>query len=667
MSNGFGLLGQSHAPPSGRQVTTNLTLGAFGVFLLASHAGCQRSSVSEQPSASSSAASAALLASSPVPIAKKRLAARLWEPGKTYQYHYSMSNQTLVGGGLPMVDLSISGNLNLVAQAESSNGVQVLLRMPTVKVVASKTGTQTQYDAMTKELALPYLAIYRDGILREERVSKGIGRVSEGIIRHIAASLQLGLTAPAGSDRWEVTEFDATGEYVTGYRTVSAGIIAKQKQRYAKLPVVAKSPTGAEQVNVTPEVEASESTYDISSGTLTHVQGKETLATAISASSKLTSATEISIELKEASTAPALDWTKFAGETVLKGSGVSLSPASQSDQFDDVRIGKLTFDEVLGEMEKGIAKGGRKRLVQSVNMDSLGDESVSENRQQAKDDAHVFRAAAALIRRDPANIAIAVGKIKSHAKISKILMDALGSADSPAAQAALVSLMQDKKLSDDERRDAASALIASEAATEQTVAALTSELHADPVHLHAVLGLGTIARKLQRDGKMVRASAIADRLLVELGEASTEERRIEVLRAIANSANVRALNAVVKFLKDDSPDTRGAAVEAIRLMDSDRVDVYLVEQLTWEQADSVRSVAVSAIGIRAPNSRTLHAVTQAARFDKVSSVRLRATDVLGKWFAKRPDIKDTLTAIANGDSNQRVQETAKKYLETPPS
>ena len=178
----------------------------------------------------------------------------------------------------------------------------------------------------------------------------------------------------------------------------------------------------------------------------------------------------------------------------------------------------------------------------------------------------------ALLRSRPGIVETLERRIRGGAKNQNVLMDALSSADNAQGQAALVSLMDDTKLTESLRRDAAFSLIRTPTPTVETVDALKRHAESGILQVHALYGLGTFSRRLREAGEAARAAEIAHLLMQLLAKASTPSIQVHVLRGIANSGHPEALTSVKPLLYAPSTKVRAAAVDAIRLMPGDEVE-----------------------------------------------------------------------------------------------
>ena len=327
--------------------------------------------------------------------------------------------------------------------------------------------------------------------------------------------------------------------------------------------------------------------------------------------------------------------------------------------FDELRIGGRTFPQVVKALEAAEKAGGVTAINGGVNDKPLPIEEQRQKEQKLASAQETFGAAVALLRSEPGTLALAEPLIRKNGVAAPALMDALASAGTDAAQALLGRVIRDERLPRSLRLRAAGSLIRTEQATEETVTLLTSLRQQPEFETHSYYGLGTIARKLRDAGQDARANRIVDVFIEDLGQKPTETLAVSVLRGIANSANSRAFDSVEPYLKSESAALRGAAVDAVRLMNGPRVDSVLQTMLD-DPTDAVRLVAVEALRLREPTPGLMAAARHAAQDDKSSSVRQRAVAVLAQWAPDHPEAAQTLRTVANADPNVRVREDAAK-------
>ncbi|MEO8902235.1 MAG: hypothetical protein ABI488_10155, partial [Polyangiaceae bacterium] len=235
-------------------------------------------------------------------------------------------------------------------------------------------------------------------------------------------------------------------------------------------------------------------------------------------------------------------------------------------------------------------------------------------------------------------------------------------AGTPEAQQALVTLSNDPKLDVRMRRAAAFSLIRTDPATPDTVSALEAHLAAgDALRLHALFGLGTIARRLRDRGVTDRSEAIVRGLERNLSTAATLPERVDALRAIANSGAASAFDQVKPYLQANEVPVQAAAVDAIRLMVRPEIDGVIAAVLA-QPDNTLQGAALNALSVRKPSPVLASALAQVAKSAVSPGLRVRAVRVMGQWLPQRPELRSSLEALAQSDSLDQIRDAAQKAL-----
>ena len=242
------------------------------------------------------------------------------------------------------------------------------------------------------------------------------------------------------------------------------------------------------------------------------------------------------------------------------------------------------------------------------------------------------------------------------------LIEALGSASTPAAQDSLVRLQASNTTDAALRRRIITALSRTPRPDQSSIHMFEKTLKTDPFSEPALLGLGTYARRLRDGGDSESADSIGGLLVDRLGAATNLRDRLTVLRAITNSGYSPALDRVRPYLTDSENQTRVDAVRALQSMRDPRVDDLIADRLLSDSASEVRISALSAAKVREPTDTLATAVESAASKAADPHVRYRAVEILAQWITRRPDVRPALERVANDDVEPRIRERAQSAL-----
>jgi len=352
---------------------------------------------------------------------------------------------------------------------------------------------------------------------------------------------------------------------------------------------------------------------------------------------------------------PATDLERLrAGFERLAANEAYGAPADQ-EALDNARIGGETFDTLFAKLER-IAK---RRLGAGAGGEP-GD--ADEKKTQTEEDSRLFIALAATFRRHPDTGARARAKILAKSPARFVLIDALASSSSPAAQDVLYELMARKADDPDLRPSVLRALSRAPKPTAKSMDLLKSLLDDPESGPQALYGLGTYCRRLRDEGATERANRLGELLALRLDEVTTELEVIRALRAIANSGYDGVLPKVGPYLTDRRESVRAAAVRAVQSMADSEADDIIAAALEREPSPVVRVSAIDAAKVRTPNDVLVRALVSAATTAQDSHVRYRAVELISQWLVSRPELRATLDKISASDAERQIRERARAAL-----
>jgi len=594
-----------------------------------------------------------------IAVAPNFLAESLWRDNQTYVYRFELSSATGLLGALPMAQYEMQGTLVVTARKAAGNSVQLAIHVAEPKFRTERRDAQPMYDALTNELATPYLITLSAGAITEERIAKGTSAFPESIMRYLGAVFQL--RAATGHRGIEATERDGTGVYHASYDSNAEGsAFVRTKLSYDPLPVAGKG-LAAKGPTLTTGIKSSKATLTVSVGSLESIELEESLGSPVSSSASMSSSTSLKAKLERSSaTVTVVPWDTLVRESIITQPGRMVAKPGDASQFDDLRIGSYTFEKALGEIT------GHAKLIatrQTIDAKSKGIAFLvdpSFEKKELTSEERAFTAMTALLRRDAANVDRAVQTINKRDVAAAQLMDALSSAGTPVAQQALCNITENPKLDSALRQRSAIALGRVTNAAPVTVSTFTRLLHVKGFETAACYGLGTASRHLRESGDFVAADAIVDALVKELQETKSDDWKVIVLRGIANSGNGKAFETVEPLLKESAAQIREAAVESIRLMQEPRVDTVLQSVLANETDDSVRVAALDACAMRPMTPALLQTVTSTGLTGKSTRIRQRAIQVLASWAPENPEARTALKSITAMETNPNLLREARK-------
>jgi hypothetical protein len=588
----------------------------------------------------------------------------VWNPRSEYRYSLHMVSKVDFAQGAAPIDFDLDADCTVVAL--SSSGGAATLHAALSKVVIQDHAKQpgpALRAAESEMQAVGVLVALTDGVVSEFHVPRSLGLIAFNVYREIGSAMQFP-TAALGATTYQGSEYDTTGRYVAAYRRDPTSTVwYRHKERYANL-VGMGAASAIGQLNIVPTIVDSRAKIELSAGGRPQVVEAHDEIALEGAQTPVRGTTTLSLRQVFEGSASTADLAPDPGlvnaQRVAAGDAYGGTPAV--DALDEARIGGMTFDFVVAQLERlGRAKLGAPVASGAGSRGgATGDGPPA--RAQLQEQAKLFEALGALYRREPAAVAKAVSKVKARSPASTALVAGLGSASTVQSQKALVSLMNDETLPHDIRTQASLALTRTPRPHAEAIDALSARLAAHPFDSTALFGLGTYSRRLRDAGDGPGAAALGELLLGQLERASATSDQITVLGALGNSGYAGALPAIRPYLASDSEEERAAAVGALKSMRDIDVDDLIGSRMDQDGSSSVRISAIDAARVRDPSDVLAHSVVDAAVHAMDAHVRYQATELMAAWLSRRPELRQTLQAIARDDAEPRVRERAQASL-----
>ncbi|HEY5089793.1 MAG TPA: HEAT repeat domain-containing protein [Polyangia bacterium] len=268
----------------------------------------------------------------------------------------------------------------------------------------------------------------------------------------------------------------------------------------------------------------------------------------------------------------------------------------------------------------------------------------------------------AILRADPEAVAPAVAFLRSG-KAEKPVIEALGAAGTPPAQAGLCALARDASLPASVRQEALAGLVLVKQPTAPTMEAVGRLLEGRPtgVRRAARAVAGTVAR-FGRPEHVTESEAIEKTLLTEYARARDDEDRGLALAALANLGSPAVLASVKAALGDGERPVRAAAARALRLVPDPAADRLLVGLLRSDRDPAVRAAAIFAAGFRDVGP-LVEGLAETAETDPVESVRTDTVTLLARYANSSPRATRALAYAADNDPKANVRQIARAALD----
>jgi hypothetical protein len=625
-------------------------MGALGF------AACARPAAKAGPQTTSAAPAAP-----PVPVLDTRT--RGFRAGTWYSYTVHMTSTVAMGDNPKAVDFDVDSLVRMSDVRSTPESATLYIAFVSPTIVSRLPGSQPAFDKIRSEVeATGCFATLTGGRITEMYFARGMSVTTANLYREVAAALQVS-RAVGDVDRYTAEEYDTTGKYVAEYTAEHDGrLLHRHKQRYFAI-LAAKTAQANAPGQVVPRVLASDEDIRLD-GDDHPVSVHATDEIEIQgAQAPVTGKTVLSLEAAATQAGPAQppNLDDLLSRMQRLGADEPYGGGEPVESLDRARINGVTYEQAVSGLEK-IAKEQEGQQPSGVSGTAMDDDERAGREHVTAETQRLFTALAAIFREKPETIPRAVHAIKSKSPASGFLTEALSSSSSPAAQSALVDLMNAKTDDPLLHNRAAFALSRTPRPDPQSVNALRGMLAADPFSEQALLGLGTYGRRFRDAGDGEQAAAIGNLLIDRLAAAKSTSSRLTVLRAITNSGFLPALDKVIPFMSDSREEIRVAAVRAPQSMLDARVDPILADKLKSDASTDVKTSALSAAKVRGPSDVLVAAVEAEAIQAQDPHVRYRAVQLLVAWTPKRSDIRTTLQAASDGDSEGRIRELARTAL-----
>lgn len=491
-----------------------------------------------------------------------------------------------------------------------------------------------------------YVQFNAQGAAVSVYLEKGVDLMSQNLLRSVVSSLQV-VTPPEPLEHWPAQEVDTTGQYEATYqRLAGAREFEKKKVRYRMMT----TPDGLKPLSAGTRIAVSGGAKltldeDLCAESLTGEDQVEMnpgpgLPTVLGES-------KVSLQLREKHSVPLLAGAFNANQPHLYASALSVQTVAPQDP--------------KAQLRRTLAGGTLASLTQEL-------------RALPKDEARQGPATAALMQRlhalfllEPGAADAVPGLIREERSrnVYSSLIGSLSSASTPEAVRALAEVSSDKSLGTPVRVDAIAGLGTAEVPTREGADELR-RLSQDPnedIRGTATLALGNNARSMIQAG-----DSAGDSLLRELEQSlrseSDPQRQAVLLKALANTADARALPTIEQALRSSSPVVREAAVSALRLIPDPTADQLLSERLLGDASPEVRRGVIFASSFRSLQP-LIPAMEQALRLDQEASVRSDIVRLLGENRNREPRALVLLAWVSQNDPSAEIRHVAGSFLAPP--
>jgi hypothetical protein len=562
-------------------------------------------------------------------------------------------------------ETTVRGTITVTVLDRDSDGVTTAVRLPEARVELIANGLNAPEDAaiIAADLGKTVFArISRRGRVISVLVDPSVGVTSRGYLLSLLAATQF--VFPEGrrpaSGAWTVEEEGPNGPYVAEYRraesaenTSAAGARAKfvkTKARY--LPPPKKKISKAIEIGtvVIPKGET-EALFDFGEGRLVSLGGTETEDLFINEQPVGGARNTIRLLYKGKDAPSATEMTALSTARTALASAAAAVPLSAKPSGKEADaasyrkdLGDATLEGLLAELKGAEASAGPKFDPTPLYLK--------------------FRALIYLHPEACAAVGATLGGARPDGVTMKVLGTALNSIGHAEAQAALVAAVKERRA---DENALFKLLFALSTVAEPTLEAeavlrdLADESTEPNIAVMARLALGSMARRLGQTAPP-RAAAIVAKFSRELASAPTPEAQKPYLLALGNAGSADGLPAVKRFIEDANPDLRGAAVRALRFLESAEAEGLILRALASDPEAEVRTQAAGALDKRELTPAAFEIEKNAFLNDASPLVRLAVMGNLWKARREFPAVKGLIEQAARNDPSKDVREAAGALL-----
>jgi hypothetical protein len=602
-----------------------LVLVAVGVA-----AGCHRAALPPNGAAPSAAP--------PVPIG---FAPAAWHAAERRSYRLTFRSVLTPQGSTEQITLGWSGSLALTALSVEDGRSDLAAEFTGTAQTNQDQKAVAQLNEGLKEPFFPVLA--PDGRVTQVGLTSKTPTTVASAWKALLADLQF-VTPNALTTSWSVEEDDPAGSYQASYAPAGeAGAWRKTKSTYLTLHAQAGIAGG----QTTYTIEKAEGIFRFDpSAHLTGVEASERILTRSEPPiPSFLAETHLGLQLESSGTAP-------------PGALAALTASRAQARFGALASGpdaKMRRDE----LDRGaLANVSPPQLLASLDSGAPADQAARELR------AKVRRLLGALLRQQPAHTI----DIERRARLPRPdrgeMFEILCDAGTPEAQAALVRLSGLPSLNAHDRGSAAQSLGTVQRPTAETIAYFERLVDSPDMGAQAKLSLGSTVARLRISDPALGARTLAF-LLDRLSHASTPGQTVAYLKALGNSGDPGALDALDRRIQGPAGDLRSTAIWSLRSIVAPPAgpraeDILAGLAASAEEGDRV--VAVRTLAFRPLTARSEATLVARLRTDPSPLVRQEVLTAGQRSLRQSQTLRDAFAACQQNDASPTLRESAARAL-----
>lgn len=582
-----------------------------------------------------------------------------WPVGQRVRYTMHWESDAVAVGQNPETGLEEREDLSHIdvkaklalTRVEGPPGQTVLSAQLLDPRVESKTNGQANLrtQELGQELSQPFLIFFqRGGRVDRVQMPSKLGTTGFSVFKSVASFIQRvgpDKTDPLTKTEWNAVEPDLTGKADFEYR-LDKDQLRKTKLAYVSL-VEGRGNAPDQGPEPTVEVLASTHVHRLGTHESTVSWSAPVHSIIVQESTRVTVGQNI---------APMESRTRFElSRTDSEQLRSEETKALTQGDWVSAAIDQLPPDETRRRDRDAASVAGR-TLTQLTRSIVELENAIPRNRQG---EARLFSSLVSKLRIDPGALAEAGSKARAG-QDQKLLLDAIGNAGTPESQTLLASLIRERRFDHEQTRSSLINLSTTKAPTPETVEFL-KETRADPQHGNqARLGLGSAAHAL-KDSDPAAAIPIVQELTDGVKQSKSPSDTELGLRALGNSGSELALDTCESYFDSTHPNIRIGAISCARLVPGPRADALLVRGLS-DTTEGVVREAISAVLHRPYAPVLVPPLVLLARSGATRTLRILATQVLGRYLPTAPELLAIIQEIAKNDPDVELKSYAQQII-----
>jgi hypothetical protein len=477
---------------------------------------------------------------------------------------------------------------------------------------------------MNTELTHPFRVLFTaNGMPNKFEFPEFIAAEYRIIIENLVRMFQINMQ---DTETWTSSEENSAGRYKANYTRSSPSQVTKKKQHYLTANSKSNTNLGISAISSHEVIEFNNGSDWIAKMTL-----DETVSSSDPSGLAMNVSNNASLSLKKITGSVKKEQWQF-----LKADTPSVNYEPKETNKDSVSLEEATLEIQATIARLDAATDGRSRFIYKLRDLLLLDTELPF---------------------------LIIKTLRTQALSQRTKADlylSLESAGTPAAQAALTSVIKDTSWSQVDAMRAIVALAGIDKPTDETFTQLwavantqlTGELAST-----AALALGSLGQTLP-DGDGSLTSLVSD-LFNGATSAFDTHQQASFLHAVGNTAdsNTSTLTNTFAYLSHAEPEVRAAAAKTIGRLGPDQVANELMSQLAQEENSIVRASVTEALtSWTEPSPEAVKTIRNDIFNEKDDTVRYNMAKFLGQNIQKYPQNKKILEKVLESEQSKRVRQ-----------